>query len=333
MENQWIARLIERSIDLGDSLPSDLLSDIVRVARIALEQPEYQFRWPELKVIAEYIDDSSSGDEYVAALVGAADICQFDFASVFVIRHGNAINFRKRVCTTMPDSWLENYDARRYKFTDPVTLKALGGATRLLFSDIKLTSPMAESFWKDAEKYGIGRNGILFTYDLGMGIKIGMSLVSGDTEEVVADRYEKYGNDLEVFGAIAARSFADSFGLFHVDQTDLTVDDLRFLKALMNSASPVDAASLMEDNKMRAVQDSICKRLGVSTVYQALSIVAREGWFDDLPFDGEEVLKPSPLKLERGRGHSVKKDTPVSFESDDEVILRLMSQDGKTESK
>jgi hypothetical protein len=298
MEEHWALSVVRRLSQVEPLGPPGLRDDIARLCEIVQALPSYEFRLPALAKLADALWECADLDSAAELMADVGSVCGFDYANIFLLRQGRAIAFEKRVCTSFPQEWLRAYDAKRYQFVDPVVARALEGGESFLFADLPVRAPIVESFWRDAVAHGIGREGCCFMFDLDLGVEIGMSFNSNGTREAAAAAFEANRSDLSVLGQVACRAFMEIAGVFQVHGTQLSVDDLRFLKSLINSSDPAGASALLQDTETQARQHSICKRLGVGTIFQALAVVARERWFDDLPFDGTEVAKPYPGELE-----------------------------------
>lgn len=304
MKNHWASDILRRTSKADISVLSDLQNDIKRLCEIVQGLPYYEFRNPKLAELADtlsYCDDIKSLAE---VMVEVGDTCGFDHANIFVLRHGDAVAFNKRVCTSFPEAWLRLYDVKKYQFLDPVVARAMKGGEPFLFSDLPDDAPMVKTFWAAAVAHGIGCEGCCFVFDLDLDIRIGMSFACKSTQELATASFETNRSDLQVLGEIACSVFVELAGMIRVDKTQLSVDELRYLKDLISTTNQSGASEILQDPDMQIVQRSICKRLGVGTIFQALAVVARERWFDDLPFDSREIVQSYPNQRRDSHGLS-----------------------------
>lgn len=292
MEDHWTSSILRRMSQSDLAAPPELQQDIARLCEIVQGLPYYEFRDPELAELADALPYCADMNSIAEVMVEVGNVCGFDHANIFLLRHGDAIAFNKRVCTSYPQEWLRFYEAKRYQFLDPVVARAVEGSAPFLFSDLPDSPPIVRKFWEAAVAHGIGRQGCCFVFDLDLGIRIGMTFASKGKPEAVAAAFEANRSDLQVIGETACSVFVEISGMIRVGKTQLSVDELRYLKDLISSTNPSGASAILQDPEMQALQRSICRQLGVGTIFQALAVVARERWFDDLPFDSQEIAQP-----------------------------------------
>lgn len=290
MKDHWAAEVLRRAFRSEAAVPPALREDIARLCEIVQGLSYYEFRDLKLAELADALPDCDDLNAVADVLAQAGRVCGFDHASIFLLRHGEAISFDKRVCTSLPPEWLHTYDSERYQYLDPVVARAMSGGEPFLFSDLPDSAPMIQSFWTAAVAHGIGREGCCFVFDLDLDIRIGMSFTAEGTRDAAAATFEANRSDLQVLGDIACSMFVELAGMIRVDRTELSIDELRYLKGLISTTDPSGASALLQDADTQALQRSICYRLGVGTILQALAVVGRERWFDDLPFDSKEVV-------------------------------------------
>ena len=129
------------------------------------------------------------------------------------------------------------------------------------------------------------------------GLESSFTATSSQTE--TEENYLQHRNDLEILGKHASETFIEQAGVFQVEKDELTINELRYLKRLINASEDAAASAIVQEEKSANLRRSICRRLGVTSMFQALSVVSKRDWFDDLPFEGPEVAKPYPEALER----------------------------------
>lgn len=289
MVQHWVEGVLRRANQRHTKIPTSVRDDIERLCNIVKNLTYYEFYNEEMVGFVEDLSDCNDIDNISDIIVNVGKMCGFDHASIFLLRHGDAITFKKRVCTSYPWSWLVAYDQNRYQFIDPVVLRALRSDGSFLFSEIDSTSPQVERFWRDAKQFGIGTEGCCFVYEFDPGIRIGISFTSTGTSALVEKAFDHHGSDLAVLGQIACQSFVEMCGVFRAAGSELSIDELRFIKMLIDISDPSDASKLIGHPESQVWQSSICRKLGVGTIYQAFAIVSREKLFDDLPFADLDV--------------------------------------------
>ena len=298
MSGHWTQDVHEQLHKIKD-LPDATRDDIMRLCGIVEALPDYNYRRKEFIEFEEAVDACEDLDTLSELMQAVAELCGFKHASIFLLRTGEAITFKTRVCTSFPIKWLDRYDSKSYQFMDPVFKYAFIAEEPFQFVDLPPQPPFVESFWRDAVETGIGRQGCCFTYDFGMNIRIGVSFTATSSQTETTENYLKHRNDLEILGKRASETFIEQAGVFRVATDELTINELRYLKRLINASEDAAASAIVQEEKSAHLRRSICRRLGVTSMFQALSVVSKQDWFDDLPFEGPEVAKPYPEALER----------------------------------
>jgi hypothetical protein len=278
-------------------------ADVLRLCGIADAVPYYEYRRPEMSVIAEAVTDTTCLDELSRMVDAVGSLCDFRYASIFLLRAGEAIKFSKRVSTSLPKAWLMTYDRKNYRFVDPVLLGAYTHDEPFLFSQLTSASPMISDFWDDADAHGIGREGCCFVYEFDNGARVGMSFTSTGSSRSVMQSFSRNRWDLQAFGRLACEAFIRHAAVFEVKGSRPTIEELRFAKSVLDAADHLAVEALLQDERHIDLQRSLCARLGVKTIFQALLAITREGMLDDLPFEGDEVAKTYPDVLERVPPH------------------------------
>ncbi|MFD1158078.1 autoinducer binding domain-containing protein [Roseovarius aestuarii] len=266
-----------------------------RIAELIENSGVHTYRTDELCDIGEELSECGNLTELSELMWQAASATGFQNFAIFVIQQGSSGAFRSRICTSFKDSWVARYQEKSYQFIDPVIARSASEDGWFLFSELHSNAPMIESFWEDAENFGVGRNGLCFSISRKDGARIGVSFSTANTKEKVDALVRLNGYDLQFIAHLAVDSFCyTSRGPSLPDDT-LSMKELRFLYTLASSPDPTEALEISAGyGSNKALQSSIRRKLNVDTVFQALTIVAAKGWFNQLPFDQTEVSKPFP---------------------------------------
>lgn len=102
-----------------------------------------------------------------------------------------------------------------------------------------------------------------------------------------------------------AEAFCDLASSGHINTCPLTDKELRFLHRLLLADDLEKAlAHAPVAGPIESFQASICAKLGVRSVLQAISVSSANRWFDELPYDVQDVSgvvekQPTPEKLDR----------------------------------
>lgn len=295
----WARVAIEEALAATGKPSNRLLHDLGRIVDLVENLEWHRFRTDELEDLAGQIVECSNLEDLTRLLWSASVELGFQHATVFVLRQGNGTAFSQRVCTSYPMSWIERYQEKSYQFIDPVMARAMVSDTPFLFSELAGNAPMVQAFWKDAEAHGIGRQGLCCTFELSGSTRISVSFSSSETDEVFEDTVRRNGQDATITARLMAETFCSLAGHGHGNNCPLTMTELRFLHMLLVADDPEDALRRMPGvGSKEAFQSAICKKLGVRSVLQAISVTSANRWFDELPYDVLDVSRPLPKPLE-----------------------------------
>ena len=284
----WIRSVLEDALRGHPPVSDTLKRDLGRIVGIVEAMDVHAFRQPELEHLCDQLSECIEIDVLSDLLGHAAELCGFLHASVFILTEGESIAFRTRVCTTFPVTWLETYGARNYQFVDPVVARAIGDNGPFRFSDIADELPMTRSFWKDAERHGIGRDGICVAFDMPGGVRVGVSFTTDQDSECVSDLIRLNGLDAVCLARAAADAFVSLARVTPATPDCLTSGELRFLRRLVTGGDPETGPIAEQD------ATSICTKLGVGSVLQAVAVASANRWFDELPFEMADVSIAAP---------------------------------------
>lgn len=289
----WIRTVFEDAIWNGKAKSQQANEAINRIVELIETNDVHMFRTADLESISTELSDCDDLNDLSELMWHLATSIGFQNFTIFVLQQGAAGTFKSRVCTSYNEDWIERYQARSYQFVDPVMAQASARDGWFLYSDLSATAPVVRDFWDDAEVHRIGRNGVCFAMTRLDGTRIGVSFSSMNSKEIVQDCVRLNGFDLQFLASQAVDSFCNaSFGRELMDDT-LTMLELRFLHVLSSSSQPDEALKISAGfGSNKSLQASIRSKLGVDSVYQAIAIAASKGWFNQLPYDPKEVLKP-----------------------------------------
>ncbi len=105
-----------------------------------------------------------------------------------------------------------------------------------------------------------------------------------------ANRY-----DLKVISQLAIECFCYLSHAGESEENGLSQKELKFLHTLATADNPkraFDQVAAFEGNVQ--IQASICQKLNVTTVFQAIALASSKRWFDSLSYYSEEVITPVP---------------------------------------
>lgn len=290
MVRHWVREVLEQAVDHDRPLAPSLFDDLKRIAAVVEEAQPYVFRSPDMERLAEAVADVADIDELSKLAWEIAVVAGFQHVTLFVLRQGDAAPFRRRVCTSFPESWIERFKVCNYQYVDPIVARAATSDRPFRFSEARGDGPIVEAFWADATAHGIGRNGLCFPVDLPGGARIAVSYVTANPAPVAEAAAQRNICDLHVI----SQMLVDAFGYLTRVSTDvsdsLTPVELRFLHMLMTSDDPEAALRVTPQyGSNRDLQAGIKKKLGVGSIFQAVALASVNRWFDDMPYDTSEV--------------------------------------------
>ena len=291
----WVRVMLQHVLFDHGGTPDHVRKGLARAARIIEEMEPYQFRTDTFDAIADALSDCTDLSELSKLMWKASTEAGFENFIIFVLKNGANGALQSRVCTSCNADWVTRYQAQRYQFIDPVMAAASRADGVFEFADLDSRSAVIGSFWADAEAHRIGRNGLCIARTRPDGVRIGVSFLTSKTEAQARALVRLNGSDLMAIADLAVDAFCyASYGLTGEPEA-LSPEELRFLYLLAtreNLQEAFEVLPLYGSNK--SLQASIRRKLGVETVFQAVSRAAARGYFDDIPYDASEVTRPFP---------------------------------------
>lgn len=289
----WAHTVLEDAIWESNSIPAHVQKGIARIIELIETSEFHAFRTSELETLSVELSECEDLNTLSEIMWAVATSTGFQNFTIFVLNQGSAGTFKSRVCTSFNEGWIYQYEKNAYQYVDPVICQAMKSNGAFQYSELENSSAVVEDFWQDAERFRIGRNGLCFAFTLSDNTRIGVSLTTQDSAEQVKEKTRLDGYDIQYLANLAAQKFRQiSFGSALSDNM-LSLEELRFLYVLSSSSTPNDALKISAGyGSNSSLQASIRKKLKVDSVYQAIAIAAAKGWFDQLPYVQDEVLKP-----------------------------------------
>lgn len=290
----WVQVILEDTIWGQKKLPAHVRDGLKRIEEMAISSEVIQFRTHEFEEIADELSICDDLSELSLLLWRAATSAGFQHFSLFVVNQGRSPTSAHRMCTSYKKDWLDVYQEKSYQYVDPIVAKAKSTDGKFLFSEASNSAPMVQAFWDDAEKHNIGRNGLCYVVTRSDGTRIAISFSICGTEKKASESIRLNTYDLEIIAQLAIECFCYTSTGSSLNDQLLSTNELRFLHVLATSANPESALSQMPAfGGNEAMQSSIRKKLGVQTIFQAISIACSKQWFDNLPFYPDEIVSSS----------------------------------------
>ncbi|WP_299508178.1 autoinducer binding domain-containing protein [uncultured Roseobacter sp.] len=289
----WARTVFEDLLWTNSEVSQQTRVDAMRVIELIEECKTHRFRTEELQKTANQLLECVEIEALAELMWSVTTSLGFQNYAIFVLNKGAHASLEPRICTSFSNDWIVRYIESEYQYIDPVMMKAGQSDGWFTFAQLDNNSPAVRDFWLDAEKYRIGRNGICFAITQSEGERIGVSFSSQAPQERIEHIVRKNGLDLCILAKLASDAFCFAASGPAIPDDTLTVVELRFLHVLSTSPNPQDALELSSCfGSNDALQASIRSKLGVDTVFQAVAIAASKGWFNLLPYEANEVLRP-----------------------------------------
>lgn len=287
----WVQVILEDTVWGQRKLPDHVIEGLKRIKEMALSSDVVQFRTQEFEEIADELSICDDLNELSLLLWRAATTCGFQHFCLFVVNQGNSPTFASRMCNSYMPEWLEHYQRNSFQYVDPIFAKAKKTNGSFLFSEASNSSPVVQAFWEDAERYGVGRNGVCYVITRPDSSRIALSFSTCDIKEIADAKIRLNAFDLGSIAQLAIECFCYNSAVSLSDDNVLSDDELRFLHLLTTNSNPEVALSLIPTfGGNESIQSSIRRKLGVQTIFQAVSIACSKQWFDKLPFYRDEIV-------------------------------------------
>lgn len=292
----WIRVVLEDAVGNQSSLPDTTLQALRRIHHLLTCSTLHPFRTARLEELANEISICERLEDLSEILWEVAISTGFQHFSIFVLKHGSNVGFQTRLCTSYPDEWLRTYQKESYQYVDPVMHAAMNSLSPIDFIGLSSSAPMVKEFWKDADRHRIGRNGLCFPKIRSNGCRIGVSFSTADSNENAAKHIQLNAFDLQFISLLASEAFYDiSSYSKDWEENPLSDAELRLLYNYSTSPTPSEAISASPSfGGDKDLLRSIRKKLGVRTIFQALSIAASNQWYDALKYEQSDLARAFP---------------------------------------
>lgn len=291
----WVRAVLDEATDGSGGHTPETHRDLRRIISLIEDREFYSFRTPVLEDLANEIVECTDLEALSKLMWSVAVQCGMQHATIFVLRQGDGVAFRTRISTSYPLEWVERYQTKSYQFQDPVVAHAQTCDTAFSFHDLSTDNPMTEAFWEDAEAHGVGRNGLCQAFSFSSGTRIGVSFAYSRSADAFRQTLALNATDALCLAQIGAEAFVYLARISQPSNPSLSAAELRFLHLLVTGDDPQDALSVTPGyGSNKSLQASIRSKLGVKTILQAVALASANRWFDDLPYDVQDVAHATP---------------------------------------
>lgn len=290
----WFAELLDDLISKNDGLESSVVLELREARDRISKEVGLPPRSPVTDTLLGQLEEAETMDQ-AASVFGSVPLeFGFDDASLIVLNEGGRY-LSRRVLSTLPDAWWEDYHSLRLFDGDPVIEGILSREHELYIEELIPKHEAPLRYLRAAQAHGIGENGVIFKIAYPTGLVAAVILNSQRSRDYVRAQYRRFRDDLQ------AIAYATCDALIYFSQVgvsmmaDLTDEEIRFLRLVAISEDPSRALSMeCRYGSVTNVQAQIVRKLGVKSIFQAVLVAARRGFLDAAIFHPDEVVSSRP---------------------------------------
>jgi hypothetical protein len=290
----WFAELLDDLITQNEGLNSSVVTELRQARDRISKEVGLPPRNPVTDSLISQLEDSETLDQ-VAAVFGTIPVeFGFEDATLIVLNEGGRY-LTRRVLSTLPDAWWEDYSALRLFDGDPVIEGILSREHELYVDELIPTHDAPMRYLKAAQSHGIGVNGVIYKIAYPTGLIAAVILNSGRSREYVRSEYRRFRDDLQAiaYATCDALAYFSQVGVSMM--TKLTAEEIHFLRLVALSEDPTRALSMeCRYGSVANIQAQIVRKLGVKSIFQAVLIAARRGLLDEAIFHPDDVVSSRP---------------------------------------
>ncbi|MEJ6394741.1 autoinducer binding domain-containing protein [Gymnodinialimonas sp. 2305UL16-5] len=293
----WFVDLLDDLISEGGEFNPSKIEELREArARLASEGAILLRNRATDRLIAQ-IEDTDTIDQLAAAFATIPPEFGFDGATLVVLKEGETC-LSRRVISTLPDAWWDDYHALNLNEDDPLINGILAREHELFIDEIMPKDPNCDEpmrYLKCAEAHLIGCNGVIFKVGYSSGLVAAMVLNTVRQPDYVRRQFRKYRDDLHVLTQAVCDALVYFSRLGTHEQASLTADEIHFLRLVAKSADPSSAlAKSARYGSAQTIQNQVMRKLGVTSIFQAILIATRQGYLDHAIVHPEEIIRTRP---------------------------------------
>lgn len=240
------------------------------------------------------IDEADTIDRLAAIFATIPREYGFDHATLVVLKEGRTV-LSRRVISTLPDGWWTDYHAKNLSEEDPLLNGILEREHELYLDELvpKHDAPMR--YLKCAEAHHIGCNGVIFKVGYPSGLVAAIALNTVKQPDYVRRQFRKYRDDLHILAASVCDALVYLSRLGTDQEEALTADEIRFLRLVAKSEDPASALAMhTRYGSALNIQNQVVRKLGVSSIFQAVVVAVNKGYLDGGMLHPEEIIRTRP---------------------------------------
>ena len=290
----WFAEMLDELIAQNERMDSDTAVELRRARDRIAKEVGFPPRNKATEVLQRQIEDAETLDQVAGVFGSMPREFGFDEATLIILNEGGRY-LSRRVLSSLPEEWWEDYNGLRLFDDDPIIQGILSQEHELYMDELIPTHDAPMRYLKAAQARGIGTNGVIYRIDYPTGMSAAVILNTLRTPDYARRQFRKYRDDLQ------ALAYATCDALVYFSQvgvsstTQLTAEEIRFLRLVALSEDPARALSMdCRYGSVKNVQMQIVRKLGVKSIFQAVLIAARRGLLDAAIYDPSEIVATRP---------------------------------------
>ena len=290
----WFAEVLDDLIAQNERLGPDALAELRRARDRISKEIGFHPRNPATETLLTQLEDAETLDQ-VAGIFGTMPReFGFDEATLIVLNEGGRY-LSRRVLSSLPDEWWSDYQGQRLFDDDPLIQGIVRQDHELYLDELIPTHDAPMRYLKAAQARGIGCNGVIFKIAYPNGSVAAVILNTVRPPDFARSQYRKYRDDLQTLAYAACDALVYFSGIGVSATTQLSAEEIRFLRLVALSEDPARALSMeVQYGSPKTLQMQILRKLGVRSIFQAVLVAARRGLLDAAIFHPSEVVPTRP---------------------------------------
>lgn len=291
----WFAEALDDLIAQNEQVEIDTIAELRRVRDRISKEGGLLPRHAATEMLQSRLVDAETLDQVGGVFGAMPHEFGFDHATLIILNEGGRY-LSRRVLSSLPDEWWDDYYALRLFDRDPLIEGIVAREHELFLDELVPTCENAPMpYTKAALARGIGVNGVIFKIAYPSGLVAAIILNTIRTAEFARSQYRKYREDLQ------ALAFATCDALIYFSRVGaptmapLEAEEVHFLRLVALSEDPARALTMdCRYGSALNIQSQIVRKLGVVSIFQAVLIAARRGLLDVALFHPSEVVATRP---------------------------------------
>lgn len=290
----WFVDLLDDLIADGGEVSAEKIKEL-REARIRLAAAGSALpRCRATNDLVTALDEVETLDQLAAVFANVPREYGFDGATLMVLKEGQRC-LSRRVISTLPDAWWDDYHAQNLSEGDPLIDGILAQEHELYLDELIPSYDAPLRYLRCAEAHHIGCNGVIFKIGYPSGLLAAMVLNTVRQPDYARRQFRKYRDDLYVVSQAVCDGLVHFSRIGVENAAQLTPEEIHFLRLVSKSEDPSQALTMTcRYGSAKTIQNQIIRKLGVQSIFQAVFLAAHEGLLDNALLHPEEIVRTNP---------------------------------------